>query len=114
MLFLVRVTSTEYNWVTLAEGRHSLFPDVPFLCFGGIPITITPHICKVKSYPAIRGKVVRDRACGQALIFGFGLFAAQSPHIWFGKRLDFLYLVQNIYSASFPHHHNPSLIVKKW
>ena len=22
MLFLVRVTSTEYNWVTLAEGRH--------------------------------------------------------------------------------------------
>ena len=23
MLFLVRVTSTEYNWVTLAEGRHA-------------------------------------------------------------------------------------------
>ena len=22
MLFLVRVTSTEYNWVTLAEGRQ--------------------------------------------------------------------------------------------
>ena len=22
MLFLVRVTSTEYNWVSLAEGRH--------------------------------------------------------------------------------------------
>ena len=24
MLFLVRVTSTEYNWVSLAEGRHSI------------------------------------------------------------------------------------------
>ena len=24
MLFLVRVTSTEYNWVTLAEGRQKV------------------------------------------------------------------------------------------
>ena len=28
MLFLVRVTSTEYNWVTLAEGRQN--PDLGF------------------------------------------------------------------------------------
>ena len=26
MLFLVRVTSTEYNWVTLAEGRQLFEP----------------------------------------------------------------------------------------
>jgi hypothetical protein len=27
MLFLVRVTSTEYNWVSLAEGRHPESPS---------------------------------------------------------------------------------------
>lgn len=28
MLFLVRVTSTEYNWVTLAEGRQRGCPNL--------------------------------------------------------------------------------------
>ena len=34
MLFLVRVTSTEYNWVTLAEGRHVKpnSPPIPHTC----------------------------------------------------------------------------------
>ena len=32
MLFLVRVTSTEYNWVSLAEGRHKTLTCV---CLAG-------------------------------------------------------------------------------